>query len=108
MLQCQNIFFVWKLTLVYLTIVSLDLTNSLRNNENLSVDELYEIYGLHNPFKKTKEELKYEKRREKLKSRWNFDIDVSEIYKYSICHVASVPECLRALTPHYLPLITQT
>lgn len=81
MLKCQNIFSVWKLTVVvvYLTLVSIPSTNSVRNNEDLSIDELYEIYGLKNPFKKTKEEVKYEKRRNKLQSRWNFDIDVSDI-----------------------------
>lgn len=74
MVRCQNVLLILKITVLCVTCV---LYVAGRQSENPSVHELYEIYGLKNPFIKTKPELSYEKRRHKLETRWGCDIDVS-------------------------------
>lgn len=52
------------------------------SNEYLTTEELYEKYGLKNPFELTEEEKKYEKRRHNLEERWGLDVDVSQNCNY--------------------------
>lgn len=81
MLKCQNIIAMLKISILFVAVIpTVILYAEAIETENLSIDELYEKYGLTNPFKKTKQELKYEKRRRNLESRWDFDIDVSLKY----------------------------
>lgn len=76
MVKCGCIFLILKITVLCVIVIPTNvLFASALKTDNLSIDELYEAYGLKNPFKKTKEELKYEKRRAKLESRWGFDVD---------------------------------
>lgn len=72
----SNIYLIWKVTAICIFIIPTDL---LYTTENRTTDELYEAYGLTNPFKATKAEKKYEKRRHKLEVRWGIDIYVSKL-----------------------------
>ncbi|KAL4232033.1 Macrophage metalloelastase [Mactra antiquata] len=77
---------------VVIITLSINVVESYDDTASLTRDELYERYGLKNPFKPTKEEKKYQKRRRNLTNRFGIDVDgFLERYGY----LRTVPEVLR-------------